>query len=102
MQTSCARKATQFSDVEPSQEACRRALRDSFVAVPEGREIDFRSVLLAADAVRLRTYGQISSRSFLLTRHSALNGRTPIEAIAEPDGRERIRRAVEAVTADFR
>jgi len=102
MQTSCEKKAMQFSAVEPSQDACRRALRDSFVSVPEDQEIDFRSVLLAADAVRLRTYGQVSSRSFLLTRHSALNGRTPIEAIAEPDGQEKIKQAVEAVTADFR
>ena len=85
-----------------SQEDCRRALKNAHLDLPDDPEIDFRTVLLAADAVRLRTSGRVSSRAFLLTRHSALNGRAPIEVIAEPNGPEQIRMVVDSVAAEFK
>jgi hypothetical protein len=77
----------------------RGTLESYLIPVPRGRRIDFRSVALSADAVHKRTSGQVSSRSFLLMRHSALNGRTPIEVMAEPDGPDRIRRLVDTVSS---
>jgi hypothetical protein len=84
-----------------SQRQCQLALEDFFVEIPDGRDIDFRSVVLALDAVHGRTSGQVSSRGFLLTRHSMLNGRAPIEIIADPDGPERIWGLVNVVADDF-
>jgi hypothetical protein len=84
-----------------SQEHCRMALEDLFVTLPEDPDIDFRSVVLALDAVHGRTSGQVSSRGFLLTRHSTLDGRAPIEVMADPDGPERIWRLVDVVAKDL-
>lgn len=82
------------------QDPWRLALESFLVSVPEDTAIDFRSVVLALDAVHGRTSGQVSSRGFLLTRHSMLDGRAPIEILREPDGPERIWRLVDAVAAD--
>jgi hypothetical protein len=84
-----------------SQERCRLALEDLFVTLPDRLDINFRSVFLALDAVHGRTSGRVSSRSFLLTRHSKLGGRAPIDVMAEPDGPELIWRLVDAVAEDF-
>ncbi len=84
-----------------TQEEYRGTLEGYLIEVPSNRDIDFRSVALAADTVHKRSSGTVSSRSFLLTRHSALNGRAPIEVMGEPDGPERIRRLVDAVSKDF-
>jgi hypothetical protein len=84
-----------------SEPCWRSALEDLFVTMPNDPDIDFRAIFLALDAVHGRTSGQISSRGFLLTRHSQLGGRAPIEVIAEPDGPERIWGLVDLVVKDY-
>lgn len=84
-----------------AQDDYRGRLQGFLVDVPKSRAIDFRSVVLSADAVHKRTSGQVSPRAFLVSRRSDLNGRSPIEVMGEPDGPERIRRAVDAAVRDF-
>jgi DNA-binding helix-hairpin-helix protein with protein kinase domain len=79
----------------------RAALEDLFVTMPDDPDIDFRAVFLALDAVHGRTSGQVSSRGFLLTRHSLLGGKAPIEVIADPDGPARIWGLVDLVVEDY-
>ncbi len=79
----------------------RSALESFLVEIPNDPGINFRSVVMALDAVHGRTSGQVSSRGFLLTRHSLLDGRAPIDVLPEPDGPDRIWRLVNAVAAGY-
>lgn len=84
-----------------TQAEYRGTLESYLIHVPCDHRIDFRSVALSADAVHKRTSGQVSSRSFLLMRHSALNGKAPVEIMADPDGPDRIRRLVDTVSRRY-
>lgn len=101
MNSFCRQASLETSASCRMQEEYRGTMKSFLLDVPEDHGIDFRTVVLAADAVHKRTSGQVSSRAFLVTRHPALNGRAPIEVMADPDGPQRIRYLAEVVAGNF-
>lgn len=87
--------------IRVTQDHYRGALQNFLIKVPVDSSIDCREAVLAADRVHRRSSGRVSSRAFLITRHSLLDGKTPLEVLSEPDGARRIRRLVDVVVADF-
>lgn len=89
------------SSIRVTQDHYRGVLQNLLIEVPVDHDFDCREAVLAADRVHRRSSGRVSSRAFLKTRHSQLDGKTPLEVLAEPDGPHLIRLLADAVIADF-
>jgi hypothetical protein len=86
--------------VDDSRAVWDQVLGAWFIAVPEVvSSADLAAIVRAAESVHEQTSGRVSPRAFLLTRHAALRGRTPMESL---DDTASIRVAAQNVIAECR